>query len=357
MFDVVKIQDELYGVVGLEQSFNPTYAILDVDNTSSRSGYKSNIGNDNVKIEYIKDCQDYADISDVDFNTMIKNIQKSSISKVCNDVFDNVEFRERGLIYEHAMNKVNTNVLPDGFVGYKIKFTKADNVSFKVNRLILDFEGVGDVTFRLYSSQQREHLFEQLVSVSSTTQEIELNWEVNNSGASHKGDYIIGYISNNLLNPFARDYELSNVKSNKKDYYISDVYYKDHSSVLIPDLTLEAGISDYVGFNPDITTYNDYTDIILREWKMFAKAIDLQFQIDLMMLSRGSLRSNRNQRNSQEIYNEITRNIHGFHQDGVIHIKGLLPRLVSEISSISEQIHKIKAGILGSRIKVRTIVN
>lgn len=357
MFDVLKIQDELYGVVGLEQSFNPTYAILDANNQISRSGYKSNVGNSMVKIEYIKDSQDYVDISDVDFNTLIRNTQKSSIAKVCNDVFDNVEFRDRGLVYENAMNKVNTNIMPDGFIGYKIKFTKAENVSFKINRVILDFEGIGDITIRLYSSQQKEHLFEKVVPVSSTTQEVELNWEVNNSGAAYKGEYLIGYINNSALTPFSRDYESSNVKTRKKDYYVQDVYYSDHTSNLIPDLTKETSISDYCGVNLDITTYNDYTDIILREWKMFAKAIDLQFQIDLMSISMSSLRSNSNERNSTEMYNEMVRIVNGFHQEGVIHIKGLLPRLIAEISSISEQIEKIKRGILGSRIKVRTIVN
>ena len=83
MFDK-KIIENLYGIVGLEQDFNPTYAIVDANNLQSRSGYRANGGgNPFVKIQYIKECQDYAQITDLEFNELLARVQKSAIVEVC----------------------------------------------------------------------------------------------------------------------------------------------------------------------------------------------------------------------------------------------------------------------------------
>ena len=202
MFDK-KVVDTLYGIVGLEQPFNPAYAILDSDNLTSRSGYKANGGgNPYVKVQHIKECQDYVGISDEDFNTLLKRIQSSSIAEVCNAVYSNTDFLERNLVYQYPLNKVNTTTLENGFVGDKITLSRKNNIAFEIKRVVLDFEGTGDITLQLYSSQQQEPLFSQTITITSTTQVQELNWVVNNVD-SYKGEYYLGYVTNSDLKPFA----------------------------------------------------------------------------------------------------------------------------------------------------------
>ena len=346
MFDVSTITNKLYKIVGLKQPFNPTYAILDTDNTTSVSGLYSNRSeNPYVKIEYIKSCQDYVDISDVEFNQLIKEIQESAVISVCTDVFSGNDARQTDMIYSYAMNKVNTSVMPNGWVGYKIEVNRLKDVAFEIEKLYLDFNGAGDITIQLYNSNQSTPLFSELVSITSASQSVELNWVVNNSGDTYKGEYYLGYISNSDVQPFKRDYELSNIKNCFNDLKIEDVYFSGHATNTIFDLTTHQSIDDYVGFNPSIVVYDDYTDTIIKNKKLFARAIDLQFQIALMRIYQGSLRSNRDQRKAQELFTAIQVAIEGLNEEGSIKIKGASSKLQSEISTIRREIFKIQDGI------------
>lgn len=353
MFDNNQIE-QLYGIVGLDQSFNPTYSILDADNLESRSNYKST-DNPFVKIEYLKENSDYIDISDIEFNEFIKRKQITSISNVLNSVFDKSDFRQRNKVYENPLNKVNTTTLNDAFVCDKIRVSSKNNIAFRINRVILDFEGTGDITLQLYSSQQLEPLFEQAISITNTTQIEELNWVVNNAQDAGKGDYLLGYVTNSDLKPFKRDYEASNIKSCFKDLWIQSYQFTDYNANTIPDLRNNDGISDYTGVNADISVFDDYTDLILREERLFAKAIDLQFQINLINTYIASFRSNSKQRISKDLYVDIMSHLEGTNQDVVFKQKGLKHILIGEIVKIRKEIKKIQEGFFGGMLMNRTI--
>jgi hypothetical protein len=344
MIDVTTVISSLYKLVGLRQPFNPTYAILDTDNTTSTSGLYSS-DNPYVKVEYIKESQDYIDISDVEFNQLIKQTQESAIISVCNDVFSDQDARQTDLLYSYAMNKVNTTALESGWVGYKINVTNQKDVAFEIQKILLDFSGTGDITIQLYNSNKQTPLFEQLVSITDTTQEIELNWIVNNSGDTYKGEYYLGYVVNALVEPFKRDYENSDIQNSFCDLIIDDVQFKGHTGSTIFDLTTDDGLSDYCGLNPSIVVYDDYTDTIIKNKRLFSRAIDLQYQIALMTMYQGSLRSNKDQRKSQDLFNAITVAIQGLNQDGSIKVKGALDKLNSEIVNIKREILKVQNGI------------
>ena len=68
MFSVTKMAG-LYGAVGVRQPFNAAYAIIDAANQVSRSGLFVT-DNPICKVEFLKDSQDYNDITDADFNLL-----------------------------------------------------------------------------------------------------------------------------------------------------------------------------------------------------------------------------------------------------------------------------------------------
>ena len=80
MIDAVKISNGLVGLIGFKQPFNPDYAIVDTDNQASTSGYYVT-DNAYAKVEYIKDAQDYKNISNANFNTLLVNLKKSAITE------------------------------------------------------------------------------------------------------------------------------------------------------------------------------------------------------------------------------------------------------------------------------------
>ncbi len=106
MINPVTLTSKLTGLIGFRQPVNPDYAVIDSANLLSRSGYFIN-DNPFVKIESVKDSQDYKDISDIDFNIFLRNKINTSIINVANMVFNENDFIDRQLYYKNALNKIS----------------------------------------------------------------------------------------------------------------------------------------------------------------------------------------------------------------------------------------------------------
>lgn len=350
MFQVDKISNGLVGIVGFRQPYNPTYAILDTDNLASLSGLYVN-DNAYAKVEFIKDTQDYVGISDLDFNALLVTMQKASIASVCNQVFSEFDFIDRNLIYKNALNKTDTETLPVGFVGYKINVSDAKNTAFKISRVILDFEGTGNLTLLLWNTGSKEALETKVITIASDNQVEELNWVLDNSDTTYKGDYYIGYVANALtVAPYKREWNNANIMSNFKELSIEKVLVLDHSGTELFDLDLVDGTAIENGLNLDISIYDDYTDFILNNKMLFAKAISLEFTIKCLQMYASTTRSSANQRNSQELYQKIMVEIEGTKgSDSVISIVGLREQVLGEISRLKEEVKKLKMGFFKSK--------
>ena len=349
MFDVTKIQNSLSGIVGFKQPYNPEYAILDTENTNSISGIYVN-DNPYAKIEFIKDNQDYLDITDEDFNQFLKDLQKTSISNTCNSVFSDYDFLERDVLYKNAMNKVNTEVLPIGFVGYQIEVSKKKNIAFKINRIILDFEGTGEIELILWNTGKKEAIKKQVVEITTDNQEIELNWILNNSDVTYKGDYYIGYLIKDLtVQPYKRDYSNSDVLTNYKNIFVYPYCVLGHDTDVLFNLDNLEGLSQTTGLNLDITVFEDFTNFILNNKNLFSKAISLDITIKCLQIYIASLRSSANERKSEALYNKIMLEIEGTSgKDSVIPVKGLRSEMLGEISNIKKEVDKLRMGFFKS---------
>lgn len=355
MFQVDKIKSNLYGIVGFKQPFDPTYSIVDADNQVSRSGYFAS-DNPYIKINLLKDTQDYKDISDEDFNIYLKNIQENSIVSVCNNVFNQFDYLDRNLLYKNAHNKVNQSVLSDGFVGYKICVSSEKNIAFKITRVLLDFATTGDFTLLLFNTNKSEPIQSKDITISEKQQEVVLNWVVDNSDVTYKGDYYLGYIKSDTT-PIAykRDYNNSSRMSYFSNLSFDKVQVKGHSTALLFDLTLEEGLSEDIGLNPDITVYEDYTSIIIQNEFLLSKAIQLDMMISVLREYSYSIRSNGGERKADELSNRILAEIEGQTGSDVLTITGLRPTLIGEITQIGKELRKLNIGYFNNSIKVSTL--
>jgi hypothetical protein len=355
MFQVDKISDKLYGVVGLRQPFNPNYAILDAENQISRTGYYVT-DNSYVKLEFIKDSNDYKDISDEDFNLFLKRMQQASIVNVCQRVFSRFDYLDRNLLYQNAQNKVNQETLIDGFVGYRIRVSSDKNIAFQIKRVLLDFDTNGDFKLMLFNTSELDPIFEEDITITDKTQAVELNWNVDNSGDTYKGDYYLGYVKTDTTPiPFKRDYENSDVMSYISHLDIHRMQVKGHSTQTLFDLTLDEGLSENIGLNPDIVVYEDYTDLIIQNEMLFGKAIELDMSISILREYLNSLRSNRNERIAESQASRIIAEVEGVTGDGVLAITGLRPQLIGEISAIRTEINKLITGYFNNNLRAVTL--
>jgi hypothetical protein len=355
MFQVGKISTKLYGIVGLRDSFNPAYTVLDVDNQVSRSGYYVT-DNAYVKIEYIKDSQDYIDISDTEFNEYLKRLQQSSIVNVCNSVFNRFDYLDRNLLYTNTHNRVNREVLPNGFVGYKISVASDKDIAFEIKRVLLDFDTLGELKLMLFNSSKSEPIFEQVINVTAKTQEVILDWVVDNSDITYKGSYYLGYIKDESSPiPFKRDYEYADKMSYISHLKIERMYVSNHATETLFDLRTTNGLSGNIGINPDITVFEDFTDLIINNERLFSRAIHLDMSIAILREQLNSLRINSNERSAEQQSMKILAEIEGTNGDTPLKLIGLRSLLLGEIKQISQELNKLKTGYFNNSIKVNTL--
>jgi len=356
MINATKIKSKLMGLVGFRQPFNPALPTLTAANLESRSGL---IINDNplVKIDFLKNTEDYISLSDADFNTQLENKQKDSIISVCNSVFSKQSFIEQSLVYRHSLNKINTETLPNGFVGYKIELEDTNDIAINIKRVLMEFSGSGNVDILLYNSSNKTVLKTKTVSITSDFQEVILDWTLDNTDGYFQGEYFIGYISTGLaVAPYKRYYEESIVISGFANLEIHPITVSGFSGGNLFDLTAINYTSISTGMNFDLAVYKDYSNIIIQNENLFARAILLDVQINCLSQYLASMVSNKDQRRAEQMTVRLIQEIEGQQGgNGFVKITGLRSKLMRSIDEIREEIEKLTTDFLGKRIYSDTL--
>lgn len=357
MFDKTKVE-AIVGIIGLRQPNNPAYAIVDADNLLSDSGYfVTDV--EHVKVEFFKDAQDYEAITDDDFNDLLRQVQKSAIVDVCNLVFNDQDFQDRNLVHVNPNNNVEAETLDDGFVGYKIEVKKEKNTAFKITRAILDFKSnFSDITLQLYNTGDPNPIQSKTITITEQHQVEQLDWVVDSSGDTYKGDYYLGYIKNSLTPiPFKRSYQNSKDISNIAGLSISQSQVKGHTTNVLFDLDSTEGLAENIGINPDIVSYKDYTDFILQNKTLLAPAINLKMAILMLQTATSSIRVNRNKDISSADTERMLQTLNGVNiGDGKLRVISLHSQLFSSIETIQTEIKKLQFNFNGGRIMVHSRV-
>jgi hypothetical protein len=353
MFDVTLIKQELTGLVGYRQPANPKFAIVDEDNLISQSGLYIT-DNPYAKIEYLKACVDYERASNAQLNTELKNIIESSSINICGQVFNEEDFIDRNYIYTATQNKVTEVDLPIGFVGYRINVTEDKNVALRINRAIFEFVDGGTFDLLIFNSNIKEPIKIIPITFQEFYYTKTLDILLNDLGF-YKGSFFIGFINDGSFRTYKKNYYDSINKNSIKNTVIINEFVGGHTDPVLFDLNKTEQFADYCGFNLDISVLDDYTDFIITNKHMFARAIYLDSIIAFLNIYAASLRSNGDERSSFELYNRVMLEIEGTRpDDNVISIKGLRPQIVYEISQIKEQIMKLKGGFFGEGYFVDT---
>jgi len=355
MFDKNTIQEKLRGLVGFKPSLDPSFFSLDSDNQDSRSGYFFN-DVPYAKLEALKDTQDFAGIDETQFNALLKDLNNNAITSVCNAVFTNANtpsFVDRQKLYKYAINKAHLETtLKNGFVGHRFQFENRPNVTAELTTLTLDFQGTGDIEILLYNTQQLAPIQSQIVTIDSDHKEVKLNWKM----TSQNGDYYLGYIFDGSLTPYKRDYETSNIESCFTYLYQEKRMIEGFTGGNMWDLQLSSTNSGTTGLNPDITIYNDWTDLIVQNEQLFANAIYLQGAISFLNYVKSSIRSNKTQRLSEQQLIAIQQTIEGQEGSSVVRVTGLRPSLGEQIKLISQRVEELRKGYFVGRIKTTTLM-
>lgn len=357
MIDVQAIHSGVVGLVGIRQPYTPAYAIFDSNSLQSDSGlYVDDIPF--VKGEFFVDVVCPNGVSDPDKNEIFRNMLGSAATTVVSRIFSDVDFIDRQVMFSKANNLQNLQTdLTNGFVGYKLKLGTKKNVAFRINRLFLEVEGSGNLELMLFNTNNPTAIETETVAITSGTKtyEVPLNWTANNTGF-YKGDWYIGYNFDGTITPYERDYEDADEKNRITGLEYDRVFFKNHSTTNLFDLDDEAYLgSQSNGINCDITVYEDYTNLVLTNKNLFARAIQMQFAVLMFQEFISSIRSNSNERYSNDMRRTILAALNGTRGDGVKE-EGLKNTLTTELVNLKREVGKLtRAHNKGGQITVKTL--
>ena len=336
MINKALLISSLYGNVGSRQPLDPAIPTIDTNNKVSRSGYY--VTDDPfVKLDVLVDTQDYQDIDATEFNALLKQIQERAITNVVNAVFSDTDYIERKMLFDYANNKVNSNTLT-GFCGKQIKISNTPNVAFEISRVICEFEGTGTFTLMLFNSAKTTPIYTKDIIITSSYQLVDLNWVANDT-TLYKGEYYIGYIANEDLKPYERDYELSNLQNIYTHLFIQNIQVPSHTTEVLFNLEDVEYTSVDCGLNLDITIYKDFTGLIIENESLFASTICKQFAVNIIEYYIASYRSNIKQRLSNEFLARAVVYLNGQEDPSIV---GLTKTIGNEIKMLKKQVQRLK---------------
>jgi hypothetical protein len=351
MFDVTTTQQGLTGLVGIRQPLDPAFQFIDATNQASRSRrFLDDLPS--FKARYFKETQDYVGASDAELNGLLVDTQDASITSVVQSVFGDDSYIDRNVLYSYATTRVTPeSTMVNGFVGFKIIPSRTKNIAFKITDVRLEFSGTGTLKLLLFSSSENAPVFTKDVTISSTSQIETLDWVINNTSTGYKGEYYFGYIYDGTLTPFERDYEFSNIVNDLAELDIQKERVTGATDVSIFDLSQTEGLSENTGLNPDITVYDDFTDLVLQNDFLFARAIQLQWGINIMQRYVSTSRSNKDER----MVKNVLAALGGTNDGSDIKVEGLNSLLIKEVTRIRKVIEDLKAGYFGGRVQTITL--
>jgi len=306
MIRIDKIQASttgLFGGVGFRNPDITNYNIVDATNVLSSSGLYFKDASELVSIKNIKDCQENPNITAVQFNTLLGNMQKAVILDVCNKVLkDKADFISSNNLYPFEKSFINLIGKEGKFVGHKIT-PSAGNVVCKIPWVETSFNGVATFNLYLYNSNlpSLPILTKPITTTANSSKITVLDWIIADDTTYKGGVFYVGYFDDDLgsVSACKKDFNLSSLRVNTP-YYNIEPTSLDCTGTTI-SVVNETYASDTFGLNFGIEIYNDYTELILKNRNLFWNAIQLQMHEKVLNLIRYSTRSNITERISKEM--------------------------------------------------------
>ena len=332
MFNATKIK-ALYGIVGINQPSDPTYAVLDASNAASASGIFVDDLSPFVKVSYLKETQDYSDASSAQFNAFLKRLQEQSILEAVNDVYNEPDVIETKPEFTEDA-EIKYEVSNDGdFVGRQLVFCDMKDKAVSINKCWLNFNGAGTVKLLLFSQYRKAPVQTKSVVLTDTgVNEVTLNWIIPYSDIVLGGRWYIGYIN--------EGYTIKAINMNRSSNCIDGVEITSgkvvgHTSEAIFEPNKFTGTGNEYGLNFDISLKKDVTASAVNNSNSLAMAIGYKMAIKCIEAYKASRRSNGEQRLTDELVRDLIFELEG---NPELKIFGLYGKYRNEIAKVKKSL-------------------
>ncbi len=292
-----KILSEMIGIVGWRQSTITGDVVIDANNLASSSGLYVQGAHPQVTVKNIKSTQEDKTITDANMNIVLANLVKDGISNVLNHVFPASDIFANNLLYKHESDFSTPLTQFNGFVGYEINTAYKKDIISILNKIILQFNGSGNVKLLLFNSGVKAPIQTKTVAVTADTNiTAVLDWILGYVTAP-AGKYYLGYLTTGMtIYPYNRVFSWANIQHHFNSVVFVPIYVPNWTSETLFDIKTIEYRAETFGMNFDVTIARDYSNVILQNKDRFAKAIQLSTAVQALSLMTTTGRINPEER-------------------------------------------------------------
>lgn len=333
------VVNALLSRLGWMQPTRTGYA-LDSFNTTSVSGRYFNDGSFHAIVtpENVRQAQEDAEITVGEFNAFLLTLQKASIMKALNAVFNKNERLERALLFERFGRNDYKFTNTGAFVGILLRPGRKEGLSIQVNSVSLYFDS--NVTFNLYlfHEAKKTPVWTQSVTAVADEQTV-INFS----------EVIVNYLENNKSGNFYLGYFQSDLGTAKAYNEIVERFNPTYNFAMYP-VEMEALPGNYInrnkinytysthGLNVDISAFRDHTQRILTNPYLFDNLIGLNMAAMVIEMINNSTRENKTQRITQEQSQKLYTDLQlAGPTDDFPYMAGLKNQIAREVKRVKEE--------------------
>lgn len=341
MFRPDEVLDYLFTRVGWKQPTESGYTVLTGDNLISLSGRYFEDFHSAVSIRNIKDTMQDSAMSNNDFNSALVQIQKSSIIRVLQGVFNRDQIIEQVQTIGREYNQVKRLITSSSkFVGYKIEMAEDTSYSVVLNSVSLTFDSA--VTFKLYCFHvAKGQIWEKEVTTIANAETIvnvtDLVLSISRN-TYKQGEFIFGYFQADLGSAKAVNYDTC--EFNEALIFCAEGCEAITTSATTIQTTDVVETNLNYGLNLEMSSVRDFTAVICRNPSLFDEAVGLQVACDTIEQIIMSTRSNATERMTkefaQQLYNDLNLEYSNTQNMSQAYSVGLKNRLKRELTKLNK---------------------
>jgi hypothetical protein len=358
MYDSAQIlgTDGLYTRVGLREPTDAGYSgILDATAKLSKSGNYYDNYHDLASFQNIYDCQNDPDISDANINILIANWQKEAINTALNMVFyDQPNLLQHATLFTRQNVFSHTIENASKFVGFEIEVPTVDRFVSVLNRAILQFDGVATFPLYLFHSSRKEAIgvATEATTVANSYADIAIGKSMyfQSLVGDFKyatGKFYLGYFQDDLgeVKAYDRTWNDSGRKTVYNLLSIRSISATPNGTNMFDVETMEYG-SECWGLNLDISSYRDYTNLIMANLSAFDRMQGLAFAVRVLELIKTSGRINYTQKVNSKLPDLAIYELSD--QEEPVKRFGLYSKLQNEVTAIQRSLFNDSKIIVGT---------
>lgn len=338
MYRSSEVISGLFTRVGWQQPTQTEYAILTGDNLVSLSGRYFGDFHSLLTVKNVKETIEDKDISNANFNNWLIQKQKACINRVLQGVFNRDQIIEQLQLFSREYNDNKTLLQNAGkFVGYKIELADDSSYSVVLNSVSLLFDSVA--TFKLYCFHAgKGKIWEKEVTTVAGYETIvnvtDLILSISSS-TYKQGEFIFGYFQDDLGSAKAINFD--NCEFNEALIFCAEPCEAIATSSTTIQTTQTVETNYNYGLNLEMSSFRDFTAVIVRNPSQFDEAIGLQMACDLIEQIIFSSRSNATERiQKEQVQAAFTDLNQDMPVDGAPYSAGLKNRLKRELQRLNK---------------------